>query len=67
MVSVPTLSPNWGKGLIMNNTITLTDNYPSILHLCKRGKRLEKIIGMIGNISHINHMMIHLNSLYMRL
>lgn len=36
----------------MNNTITLTDSSPSIQHLCKRDKRLAKIIGMIGDISY---------------
>lgn len=36
----------------MNNTITLTDSSSSIQHLCKRDKRLAKIIGMIGDISY---------------
>lgn len=36
----------------MNNTITLTDSSSPIQHLCKRDKRLAKIIGMIGDISY---------------
>lgn len=36
----------------MNNTIPLTDSFPSIQHLCKSDKRLAKIIRMIGNISY---------------
>ncbi len=36
----------------MNNIITLTSSSPSIQHLCKKDKRLAKVIGMVGDISY---------------
>lgn len=36
----------------MNNIITLTSSSPSIQHLCKKDKRLAKLIEMIGDISY---------------
>ncbi len=36
----------------MNNIITLTSICNSIQHLCKKDKRLAKVIGMVGDISY---------------
>lgn len=37
----------------MPNVVTLDMNTPSVQHLCKKDKRLAKVISMVGSISYV--------------
>lgn len=39
----------------MLNVVTLDMNTPSVQYLCKRDKRLAKVISMVGSISYVPH------------
>lgn len=39
----------------MSNVVTLDLNTPSVQYLCKKDKRLEKVISMVGPISYVPH------------
>lgn len=39
----------------MPNVVTLDMNTPSVQYLCKKDKRLAKIISMVGTISYVPH------------
>lgn len=39
----------------MSNVVTLDMNTPSVQYLCKKDKRLEKVISMVGSISYVSH------------
>lgn len=39
----------------MSNVVTLDMNTPSVQYLCKKDKRLEKVISMVGPISYVPH------------
>ena len=39
----------------MPNVVTLDMNTPSVQYLCKKDKRLAKVISMVGSISYVTH------------
>lgn len=39
----------------MPNVITLDMDHPAVQHLCKKDKRLAKVIEMVGTIQYAPH------------
>ena len=39
----------------MPNVVTIDMSTPSVQYLCKKDKRLAKVISMVGSISYVPH------------